>query len=270
MPRQVDRLASCHRPATGKWIRRALLFFILATFAFHFPREDSSAEISGKDSPEKYGNLLLARKSVSAGKKAVLFTHWTHRILYSCRFCHFELGFPQEANQIDITMDMNRSGRFCGFCHNGVEAFGTAEQDCPKCHYGVDEYDYGEKLDRLPWFPESPYGNKVNWSEAIEGGDIKPLFCFDKETCKTFDFEAPDDIEVEVRSEIVPPVIFPHKHHTHWLDCLNCHRGNLFLTGGKLRFPNQKIMRRDRCEGCHGRVAFPMDNCGRCHLGMEM
>jgi c(7)-type cytochrome triheme protein len=224
---------------------------------------------SHDDAPEKYGNLLLTRKSVSAGKKAVLFTHWTHRMLYTCRVCHFELGFPMGVNEIDITMEKNRNGEFCGFCHDGKEVFGTTEEDCPKCHNGGEQLDYGEKLDQLSWLPESPDGNKVDWSAALDDGVITPLPCLDNETCQAFDMDFPEEIEMVSETEDLAPVIFPHARHTLWLDCLNCHPGNVIQRGGKVKFPTQSKYRRDFCRGCHSRIAFPMDICARCHPGME-
>ena len=219
--------------------------------------------------PEQYGNLYLTRKCITAGKEGILFTHWTHRMDFTCRICHLELGFPMEVNGVDITMEKNRSGKFCGFCHDGKKAFGTTDEDCQKCHYGNKEYDYGDKIDRLEWMPENPYGNGVDWSAALEEGDIKPIFCFDGELCKVFDFEQPVEIEMAINSEEVPPVVFLHERHSFWLDCLNCHPGNLANRGGKVRFPKQGRNRQEFCRGCHGRAAFPMDNCQRCHPEMD-
>lgn len=233
----------------------------------------SLAEMSGSYShliePEKYGNILLSRKCVSAGKKEVLFTHWTHRMLYSCRVCHLEIGFPMEVNKVDITMDLNRRAKFCGFCHDGNEAFGITEKDCEKCHRGNEDFDYAEKVDDLSWLPESPYGNQVDWNSALEDGDIKPLFCLQAETCKSFNIDAPEEIEMAIDNEKVPLVIFPHMKHTFWLNCLNCHPGNLVSRGGRVKFPEQGRYRREFCGGCHSRIAFPMDNCMRCHPGMD-
>ena len=161
---------------------------------------------------------------------------------------------------MDITMDKNRNGEFCGFCHNGKEAFGTTDEDCPKCHSDGEGFDYGEKLDRLSWLPESPYGNKVDWSAALYDGDIKPLFCLGQESCKLFDMNPPEEIEMVSVNEDVPPVIFPHARHSVWLDCLNCHPGNVIASNGKVKFPNQKRHRRDFCRGCHSRIAFPMNS----------
>jgi CDGSH-type Zn-finger protein len=36
-----------------------------------------------------------------------------------------------------------------------------------------------------------------------------------------------------------------------------------------MHFPVQGQYRRKFCKGCHSRVAFPMDNCARCHPEMD-
>lgn len=262
-----------HESSATKIPSSAQIVLFLTIFAAIMTCGDSFAGTSGSYSleiaPEKYGNILLSKKCVSAGQKEVLFTHWTHRMLYSCRVCHLELGFPMGVNETDITMDLNRSGKFCGFCHDGKEAFGTTDKDCQKCHRGNEDFNYGEKVDRLTWLPESRYGNQVDWNAALEDGDIKPIFCLNAETCKSFDFSAPEEIEMAITVENVPPVIFPHAKHTFWLDCLNCHRGNLVNRGGEVKFLEQGQYRREFCEGCHSKIAFPMDNCMRCHPGMD-
>jgi c(7)-type cytochrome triheme protein len=252
---------------------RISLAFLLAVSAELLVGGDLYGDMTGtyskKIQQEKYGNIYLSRKCVSAGQKSVLFSHWTHRTIFACRVCHFEVGFPMEVNGIDITMELNRSGKFCGFCHDGKEVFGTTDADCQKCHHGFREFDYGEKIDRLSWLPESLYGNKVDWSAALEEGVIHPIFCFDKETCKVFDMMPPVEIEMASESDEVPPVLFLHSQHSYWLDCLNCHPGSLVNRSGKVGFPDQGRNRRKFCKGCHKRIAFPMDNCERCHPGMD-
>jgi c(7)-type cytochrome triheme protein len=256
-----------------KVLRSGFVVLFLATLTAAISGEVSFAgyteSYSHEMPPEKYGNVHLSRRTISSGKKEVLFTHWTHRMLYSCRVCHFELGFPMEVNEVDITMDLNRSGKFCGFCHDGKEVFGTTDNDCPKCHRGNEDFDYGDKVDRLSWLPEDPYGNRIDWSDAQENGDIDPILYLEKENYWLLDMGSPEEIEMVSENENVPPVIFPHARHSLWLHCLNCHSGNVTNGAGKVKFPDQSQYRRQFCEGCHSRIAFPMDNCARCHPGMD-
>ena len=63
------------------------------------------------------------------------------------------------------------------------------------------------------------------------------------------------ELLLEAEMSIIPPAIFPHKAHTAWLDCDNCHpdlfnikkKGNAFFHE---RDPERKLLRSlspDRC-----------------------
>lgn len=77
-----------------------------------------------------------SRPLPSGSSKAVVFSHWRHRARYSCRVCHYELGFELQANATPITEEDNRNGEFCGACHLTV-AFPL--DDCVRCHPGMKE-----------------------------------------------------------------------------------------------------------------------------------
>jgi c(7)-type cytochrome triheme protein len=103
--------------------------------------------------PHDFGNLLLDRRSAGSDVGPVIFSHWTHRIKYSCRICHFELEFSFKRNATEFTEQDNRNGLFCGACHNGKEAFGHTEENCAKCHDQDPSYyekNFGSVLGRLP------------------------------------------------------------------------------------------------------------------------
>ena len=61
-----------------------------------------------------------------------LFSHWLHRLRFTCNACHPAL-FPM-ARTLKITLDDIREGRFCGACHNGRVAFGVTATTCNRCH----------------------------------------------------------------------------------------------------------------------------------------
>lgn len=69
----------------------------------------------------------------------------------------------------------------------------------------------------------------------------------------------------EVLSDFVDSVAFRHKEHTYWLKCSNCHEKIFVSKAGA----NEVHMRRNSngefCGYCHGRVAFPLAECVRCH-----
>jgi c(7)-type cytochrome triheme protein len=83
----------------------------------------------------------------------------------------------------------------------------------------------------------------------------------------------PEHLELPMRWTTRSPrtlVNFPHKEHTQWLDCANCHP-DLFTTKqmGTVEFDKEKNLYGMYCGACHMKVAFPMNACSRCHPGQK-
>jgi len=158
--------------------------------------------------PELYGNMLIWRTTANASVKPVMFSHWSHRLRYTCRVCHLELDFAFKRNTTEITEAANRAGSYCGACHNGKIAFAHTAENCDKCHTGnVATSADIRKLDDLPW---APYGNGVNWSAAIAAGTIKPAASL-APGYKPIALDTTLNLEAEWN--FVPPAVFPHKEH---------------------------------------------------------
>jgi c(7)-type cytochrome triheme protein len=63
----------------------------------------------------------------------------------------------------------------------------------------------------------------------------------------------------------LPLVLFPHRPHTEWLDCNNCH-DKIFVKKVDANPVNMfAILSGQYCGQCHGAVAFPLTECNRCH-----
>ncbi len=115
-----------------------------------------------------------------------------------------------------------------------------------------------EALKRLP---ADPSGNKVNWVRALEKGAIDP-----RSTRK-------GDKKIEIRDTeilmketgLMPWVLFPHKPHTEWLACENCHDRLFEKEEGATQFTMLDILQGEYCGRCHSRVSFPLTECDRCH-----
>ena len=75
----------------------------------------------------------------------------------------------------------------------------------------------------------------------------------------------PFDIEIPAIGAM-PNVVFPHFPHTALLDCANCHPGIFIMKKGSNPISMVKIVNGQFCGRCHGRVAFPISNCTRCHV----
>lgn len=217
--------------------------------------------------PELYGNILIDRESSNAGIKPVSFSHWSHRVKYTCMTCHFELEFNMMLNTTEITEEQNRYGRYCGACHNDKIAFGHTKGNCDKCHNG--DISYGkEKFGILSGLPPAINGNGVDWVKALNEGAIKPEN-YVLEKMKPIKFKR--EIVIESPWAGIAPAIFPHDAHGKWLYCSNCHP-EIFQVRqyGTEGLAMESILDSEFCGVCHGKVAFPPnDNCQRCHPDMK-
>ena len=63
----------------------------------------------------------------------------------------------------------------------------------------------------------------------------------------------------------MPLVLFPHRPHTEWLDCSNCHDKIFVEKVGANQINMFTILSGQHCGQCHGAVAFPLTECNRCH-----
>lgn len=217
--------------------------------------------------PEEYGNILINRVSAANNVKPVGFSHWQHRLKFTCRVCHSELGFNMKANTTEISEMANRKGKYCGACHNGKIAF-RHNGNCGKCHNGNIAYA-NQKFDvffKLP-FARTSYGDGINWVESLSQGTISPAR-YVKTKSQDISFEKLLVLDSEM--SIIPPSVFPHKAHTAWLDCDSCHPEIFNIKKKTTQFFSMSyILKGQFCGVCHLNVAFPMDDCRRCHPGIR-
>jgi c(7)-type cytochrome triheme protein len=218
--------------------------------------------------PHEYGNILINRTSEANKVKPVFFSHWSHRIKYSCRVCHMELGFDFSLNSTEITEEDNQSGLFCGACHDGKVAFGHTKEHCDKCHSG----DLSTGRDRFEKvtakLPRTFFGNKVDWVLAVKEGTHQPIYSLNNEKPQSkMNFQ--ERLELRAEWNFVPPAFFPHSVHIKLLDCGNCHP-DIFLIKkkGTQHFEMEYILEKKFCGVCHLTVAFPLNDCNRCHPDM--
>ncbi len=217
--------------------------------------------------PEEYGNILIDRTSTKNGVKPVTFSHWLHRRKYTCRVCHTDLEFNMKVNTTEITEGGNRSGKYCGACHNGQIAF-RPNGNCEKCHNGNIAYSaerFSEFLKKP--YPTTPFGNSINWVESLKRGMISPVKHL-KGKPKDIPFDK--TLVLESSWSIIPPAIFPHKAHVEWLDCNSCHP-DIFNIKKKTtkNFSMDAILEGKFCGVCHLNVAFPINHCQGCHPALN-
>ena len=108
----------------------------------------------------------------------------------------------------------------------------------------------------------SPSGNRVDWVKALENGEIAPRYE------KLSDEAQPVVMDLNIVREVkgsMPDVVYPHKQHTEWLDCSNCHPAIFIPQKGANQISMASILLGQKCGVCHGKVAFPVSECRRCH-----
>ncbi len=219
--------------------------------------------------PYEYGNILINRTSEANNVKPVFFSHWSHRLKYACRVCHLELDFEFSRNATEITEKDNQNGLFCGACHDDKEVFGhTKKEDCEKCHSGTKSVGLERFTKVTAGLPRTFFGNQVDWVTAAAERKITPKYSRRNDTPPTDNFSR--RLELSAEWSQVPPAYFPHAAHTPILDCANCHPAIFNIE--KKTTPNFKmefILQRKFCGVCHLDIAFPLDDCNRCHPGLQ-
>jgi len=110
--------------------------------------------------------------------------------------------------------------------------------------------------------PRSNAGNRVDWVKSIRESRIAPRA--DRLDEKVQPMIMDLNIVREVKGSM-PDVVYPHKQHTEWLDCSNCHPAIFKPQKGANQISMASILLGEACGVCHGKVAFPVSECRLCH-----
>jgi c(7)-type cytochrome triheme protein len=228
-----------------------------------------------------YGDIRMNTTAKEFGAPAVIFPHWIHRTEFMCSACHPDV-FPMAANSQRIMMErMAAKQNFCSTCHNGTVAWRPVS--CTRCHrvddrliapsdpsattlpepgppYAEDNRD-PEVL--LQPFPRDEDGG-VDWIAAVKTGLIRPRPSYTLNESSGPPEPGPAD-SILSETDSMPPVIFPHASHALWLECRNCHPGVFAPKNGANAMSMADLNAGRFCGTCHGKVAFPLSSCDRCH-----
>ena len=110
--------------------------------------------------------------------------------------------------------------------------------------------------------PKGKSGNYVDWVKALDEKKITPRYDRTDPSVKPIIMDL--NIVREVKGSM-PDVVYPHKQHTEWLDCSNCHPAIFIPQKGANQMSMASIILGEKCGVCHGKVAFPVAECRRCH-----
>ena len=109
--------------------------------------------------------------------------------------------------------------------------------------------------------PQDQYSS-VDWTKANKEGFIQPRGSIDgKGNAKEIPL-----IQAAIlykNTETADWVNFSHKEHAEWLNCKSCHSDETLDVG--FVQPESKVHTGKQCGYCHGKVAFSLDNCEKCH-----
>lgn len=231
--------------------------------------------------PYEYGRVVIDNFSTGQGLPPVIFDHWSHRTMVTCRVCHVDVGFTMQAGGTGIRAADNRQGRFCGACHNGKAIFegkplfaacaeGPAAETgetCGLCHRAGEEPEMVDKFYRFAaGMPKERFGNGIDWQAAEERGLIDPQVFIAGISLRESVETIREDFTLEAGVAGIPTIIFSHKKHTAWNGCSTCHP-QLFLgvRKGATKYSMIELFQGKYCGVCHDKVAFPQKDCQRCH-----
>jgi c(7)-type cytochrome triheme protein len=223
-------------------------------------------------SPEEYGDVLMDRSSIKSGVTPVVFSHWVHRVKYTCRVCHDELEFAMKADATPLECEKGTmKGKHCAACHNGKDAFGPKGEgadNCKRCH-NADASPNSEKFFALrEKLPKAKFGNRINWVKAMNDGLITP-----RDDLAGRKRTIVHDKTLTLRAEMawIPSAVFPHKTHEQWMDCSDCHPALFNIQKKTTRsLTMQNMFKGESCAVCHLRISFPLNDCKRCHPTMSV
>ena len=113
----------------------------------------------------------------------------------------------------------------------------------------------------LSVLPSDTAGNMVDWVKALRDNYIQPRSYLHVEK----KLEILDSNILMKGTGDAPYVLFPHKAHTEWLECSNCHEKLFISKAGATQIKMLAILQGEACGRCHGAVSFPLTECNRCH-----
>ena len=113
----------------------------------------------------------------------------------------------------------------------------------------------------LSVLPRDGEGNQVDWVKALDDKHIAPSISLRSGT-------QVEVLELNIlfsNTGEMDLVDFPHKQHTEWMVCGNCHEQIFKYKARATKFGMYEILNGEYCGRCHGEVAFPLTECKRCH-----
>lgn len=113
-------------------------------------------------------------------------------------------------------------------------------------------------------FPKDRRG-EVDWVRALEEGYINPRKSLTGDPWEAVVMR-PMDMDILMTNTMqMPYVLFPHRQHTEWLACSNCHPAIFIPQKDANPITMTKVLNGQFCGRCHDKVSFALWTCERCH-----
>ncbi len=150
--------------------------------------------------------------------------------------------------------------------------FAPGRRNLPPAEDGIhDPASLGTRLLQAPLqafnpLPRSNAGNRVDWVAVLARNQAQPRWEIENPKAE------PPVMDLNIVREVkgsMPDVVYPHKQHTQWLDCSNCHPAIFVPQKGANQISMAAILLGQKCGVCHGKVAFPVSECRLCHSGKK-
>jgi c(7)-type cytochrome triheme protein len=234
--------------------------------------------------PDEFGRVVITSRAGGDHMVPVVFEHWLHRSMFTCRVCHVDIGFAMKANATGIQNEDIEKGFYCGSCHNGkfrynnetvfsacsskssVELTDEERRNCDRCHSQgkvvSKKHDFRAITANLP---KERFGNGVDWEKAEKEKRISLVDYIEGVSIKRKAMDVRKDFSIAPNVKGMPEIIFSHEKHTVWNGCEVCHPEIFMVKKGQVKYTMVDIFEGEYCGVCHGKVAFPMMDCQRCH-----
>jgi c(7)-type cytochrome triheme protein len=134
---------------------------------------------------------------------------------------------------------------------------------CRRCHgnEGQSNADYAALA-----LPRGAFG-EVDWEKAEAEGKVHPVDTFDGVSMPRPPLRMDRDVSFASQGAWMQDVRFSHKKHAIWNGCEVCHPDIFPSTrAGTVKFTMLEISGGRYCGACHGKVAFALAYCEKCHV----
>jgi c(7)-type cytochrome triheme protein len=192
-----------------------------------------------------------------------------------------DVGFAMAAGETGVTAATNRGGFHCGACHDGKRqhqgravfascAEGTALDApgaaCRRCHAAPDAARRAAEFERLHGdLPRDGLGG-IDWERAEAEKRVRPVDHLPGLSIARKPLEMKKEVAIASQAAWMDDILFSHPKHSVWNGCEVCHPEIFPSTrSGQVRYSMLQVSSGEYCGVCHGKVAFALGDCARCH-----